>query len=374
MKPAQLSGEQVKDATDLEETSKTRPAIADRALPYELRLFRALPFPGWMTALGLLALTLASLWATMTVFEAPLLDANGQANTTTRIGVVLCLIFAAAVTLGYYGQRHVQSERVALRRAFAESLADEDLPSEHLSLGQRRGILVAMLIGILIGIAQNLLLVGITPTSGAFTEKLLDYWQSPGVWFFVMSPILFCLLARALYVGRSEVAHLKACIRDHLRVDPLASERYHVFGRLALQGALSWIVFVAIGVFAIAIGPEVVSVVETMMVTIVIALMMAAWEFTSRTNLVYERLRDARIEALEDVREKVRDAQALLEHGQTGASEHLQGWLAYEGRLQRAQISPVSTPITARFVVYILIPVLPWLAGQALDFVLERLA
>jgi hypothetical protein len=162
-------------------------------------------------------------------------------------------------------------------------------------------------------------------------------------------------------------------VTGHLTVRPARFDRLEVYGRLALRGALAWIVMAAIILlFFVYAAPIAISV-----GTLVFSLCAAGYVFFSTSAPVMRAASAIRTAALDDVRTHIeREAQSMLHQaGQAPpASGRLAELIAYEAWLEKRPVWPISAPVTRRLALYGFIPVLAWFGAAAAELALERLA
>ena len=184
----------------------------------------------------------------------------------------------------------------------------------------------------------------------------------------MINPILFGLGARAAQMLIREERDLADLIDTHLQVDIATLERNFVFGRLALRGALLWLVMTAIILlFFVESAPVPVS-----LGAVSLALLAGGYVFASNIGPVVRKSVQVRDAALAEVRSRIGDAGAALTAGQV-RDPSVSDLIAYEAWLEKRPVWPISAPVTRRLALYGLIPVLAWFGSAAAELALNRL-
>lgn len=283
------------------------------------------------------------------------------AGDTLVIALLLSAIWTAALALGAGSARFnakIAAELAMTLRGGREAVAR----LEARQAGTTRRNVLAVIIGLAAGIGIN-----IYPFGAITSIDLGVYLLSPGLWFLIMSPLLFILLARAILSMADDGRGLQTLARDELIVDLDHPDRLHVYGRLALRSALSWLIFAAIGVAFLGTGASWIGALPMMSG----AAILAAASFFLSMRPVRDRVAEAKAEALEQLRRHLAETRHAALAGDRTAMAALAGLTSYEGRLERLREWPVSAPVTTRLLLYILIPVAAWIGAALAERLVE---
>lgn len=336
-----------------------------RAPLFEVRLHTLSPVPPVMTAV-LIGAVLFSLYLALAVSVGQPIVRNGpdgaQFDSAAWAALVMSLVLAAALTMPAVSDRQwrkalpelrlvLDSDGQALAEAMAAGAPRSRLPEALLAFGG----------GAICGVAFNTWLMDM----GSMT--LAAYFGSVRPWFDLVNPVLFGLGARAAQMLFREDRDFGRLIDQHLRVDIAALERNFIFGRLALRGALSWLVMTAIILlFFVESAPVPVSV-----GAVTLALAAGGYVFASSIGPVVRKSAAARDAALADVRRRLAEAGAALTRGERSEAP-VSELAAYEAWLDKRPVWPITAPVTRRLALYGLIPVLAWFGSAAAELVLNR--
>lgn len=346
--------------------------LVERSAVIEVRLHRASPFPPLVNG----ALVALSLYAVYLLIASqvgqPILETRADGSLAVNSGswaaFVLSLIFSTAVTIPALSARQWSASLPDLLQTLDEAGIRQ---AQAMSQGTPRGrlfpILTAFGLGVLGGLAFNAWLLR---TSGL---SLPVYFQSTGIWYVVVTPILFGLGARSIVQLRSDDRDMAMLVSGHLDITPAGFDRLEVYGQLALRSALAWIVMAAIILlFFVYAAPVFISV-----GTLVLSLLAGAYAFSSTIAPVVRATSALRAEALQNVRTAIEaEASSTLDATPNVAvpSGRLADLVAYETWLASRPVWPISAPITRRLALYGLIPVLAWFGAAAAELVLGRIA
>lgn len=339
----------------------------DAAPPLEVYLHRLSPVPPVATGLVIAALLVAAyvslaLATGDEIFERG--DAGVQISTAAWAAFVTSLILAAALTMPVRALAQWQQALPDLEQTLDEEGIDK---AKRLAIGPLRRRLgrtvMAGGIGAIGGLAFNAWLMH---NSGL---DVTGYVQSTGLWFLVVQPVLFGLGVRAAVQLGDDDRDIADLVRGHLQVDLANLDQLEVYGRLALRGALSWLVMAAIILlFFVFAAPVLVSV-----GALVLALLAGAYAFASTIGPVVQITSAAKATALAQLRTRLVQAGESAVSGKkpdTPVSE----LVAYEAWLDARPIWPISAPVSRRLALYGLIPVIAWFGAAAAERVLEGVA
>jgi hypothetical protein len=222
---------------------------------------------------------------------------------------------------------------------------------------------IAFAIGAVGGLAFNLWLMRSADMS------LAQFSQSTGLWFLIVQPLLFGLGVRAAVQLNDDDRDIARLVRTHLAVDLAQLNALEIYGRLALRGALSWLVMAAIILlFFVFAAPVAVSI-----ASLVLALIAGGYAFASTIGPVVQVASAARDAKLDEVRAQIAAAGEIVLSG-APPDQPLSELTAYESWLEKRPVWPISAPVSRRLALYGLIPVLAWFGAAAAELLLDRIA
>jgi len=337
-----------------------------RAPLFETRLHAVSPFGPVLTGGVIAAALFAGYAALAACFGQPMLTPgpeNVEVDTAAWAAFVQSLIFAAALTMPELGRRQWLRALPELEQTLD---SDGQAAAGAIAAGPPRragwSSLAAFLAGAVVGFAFN----GWVMTAADIDPA--GYVRSVGLWFLLVSPLLFGLGARAALQLRNDERAIAELVASHLAVGVDRLEALEVYGRLATRNALSWLVMAAIILlFFVFSTPIAVSV-----GSLILSLAAGAYAFASTVAPVVRAATALRNAALVRVRTQIAAAgeAALKGEGAVALSE----LTAYEAWLQARPVWPISAPVTRRLALYGLIPVLAWFGAAAAELALDRIA
>ncbi|MEO0982944.1 MAG: hypothetical protein AAFX03_09865 [Pseudomonadota bacterium] len=321
----------------------------------ETRLYDASPLPDWLTSLVLFAFALGSYLALANLSGQPVFDPDSRflrLSTNAQFGFILSLIFATALTLGRRSDQLYRRFKGDFEAVLKPGGAYWRLSARVLK-SYRPAFLLAGLTGAAVGIIPNLFVMSeYLPRVG-----LPAYIASIGGWFLIAIPVNLALFGRAVADSAMDSRVFAQVIEEEFEADPLAPERAAVFGRLAVNGALSWLVFVGIGIlFMVAEGAGTLSAV----LTVFFAILLGVVAFMNAARPVNKAMKEAKEAALQSARAALKSAAEAAYRGDDHAAQRLPGLIAMEARLARAPEWPISGDVAGRLALYGLIPIVPW--------------
>lgn len=346
--------------------------------PAEVRFYALSPLGFVGTSALILIIVYGFYLAVATLTERPpIFEASETGELVMTqvawIALVLSLIFTAGTAFTESGRHMWARERVPLIAALSPSGAIE---VEALNAGipdrWRRQYLVMFAVGAFAGLAFNAFMM----LSGDFT--LGGYVNSVGLWFLVISPLLYGIGFRAGVDIARESGALKALIRGHLDVDLFHLDRLAVFGRIGLKAARSWMIMAAI-LLLFLINPnnpqQTFDASQLWMTVPVVAVSVLGGLFllTSAVHPVHKKIcaaKQAELTRIHAEMDRVRD-RALA--GDAEAASALAGLTDYEVWIDNRSEWPVSSGVTTRFSLYILLPLLPILGSYIFEKIADQL-
>ncbi|MCR9128950.1 MAG: hypothetical protein NXI12_05470 [Alphaproteobacteria bacterium] len=330
-----------------------------RAL-FETRLYAAFPLPQAVATVLIAAVFFGAYAGLSYGHGRPVLEASGL-TVNAQIALIMSLLLATALDLPERARRIWLHEADALRATLepaGSSIVD------GLGVGQPAHSAAANWLwfagGAVVGMGFNALMV-----SGS-GEDVLAYIASPGLWPLVVAPLLFGLGGRAIRLMTEDDRTISSMVADHLIVDFADLERLHVYGRVGLRSGLIWLIMAGLVLAFLAVQASV----SASAISFCLAIAAALWSMLTLTRPVAAKVEAAKGAALLEVRRDI-----VRVHNDGGAPQgRLADLVSYESWLERRPIWPVSAPVTRRFALYGLIPVLAWFGAAAAELVLDALA
>lgn len=277
-------------------------------------------------------------------------------------GLVLSLVISAGTALLYYGRLAPHEEHAALIEALGEGEAldrvMEDADTAHWSET------AAFWAGIVAGLGLAWVMLE------ADGEDLAALLTASRIWFTIFIPLSIGLLFRAFVSSQLSDGVMRRAAREGYRHDTLRPERSFVFGRLALRGALTWFLMAAIIMLFFVHGVGSIGAVLTAVVAIGGALSSLIGPLTA----VRGEIRKAKETELDRLHAAMREARSGALNGDAGAAQRLGGLAAYEQAVRASPDWPVSAPVTTRFFLYILIPIVPWFGSAMAERIVMEMA
>jgi hypothetical protein len=196
--------------------------------------------------------------------------------------------------------------------------------------------------------------------------SLVSYLSSIGIWFSVFIPIVQGLGLRAGANVTLESRQIKTLIQTYLKVDIFHLDKLHVYGRIGMSGALSWMIIVAILLLFIADSDQMMMAI----ISALLAMLGAILVLNSALRPVHTKIRAAKDFELRRVHEEMLDVKTKALNGDSAAASALAGLTDYEQWVEQRSEWPVSNSASTRLMLYFLIPVVPIISS----YVFERLA
>ncbi len=340
---------------------------SDYAPLMEVRLHRLSPFSPLVTGVLLSAILFGAYLLLASAVGQPIVRDGSQGaefDSASWAALVISMVFAAALTMPAVSHREwckALPELKALLDTQGIGMAEAMAVGSPRSRG--REALLAFAGGAVAGLAISLWQVDFASMTPA------QYFGSVRPWFDLANPVLFGLGARAGQMLFREDRDLSDLINAHLEVQIASMERHFVFGRLALRGALAWLVMTGIILlFFVDSAPVPVSV-----AAVGLALVAGGYVFASNIGPVVRKSAAVRDAALVEVRQHIAEAGASFQAGKPG-DVPLPDLVAYEAWLEKRPVWPISAPISRRLALYGLIPVLAWFGAAAAERILDSLA
>lgn len=343
----------------------TDQAVQARSPYLEVWLHSRSPLPPVLNGILISALLYALYLFYSVEVGQSIIDQTGTGarfNSAAWAALVVCLIFGVATTMPAITQRQWQASLPQLKAVLDE---EGGRKAEAMAKGHTRGqswrSLLAFMLGAAAGFLVNVWLLN--PPNVTWSV----YWSTISPFFAVMNTIVFGLGARGGYMVRLEDREMRELIEGHLQVDLAHLERNQIFGRVALRGALAWLVMTAvIMLFFVDSTPVPISA-----GSLILALIASGYVFAATIGPVVRKCAAARDAALQSVREQITaSGDALLK--QRASDIPVSELIAYESWLEKLPVWPISAPVTRRLALYGFIPVLAWFGSAAAELVLNR--
>ncbi len=346
--------------------------------PAEVRFYALSPF-GF---LGTTALTLIIVYgfylAVATLTQKPPVFETSETGALVLtqvawIALVLSLIFTAGTAFTESGRHMWSRERAPLIAALTPSGA---VAVEALNAGipdrWRRQYLIMFGVGAVAGLAFNAFMI----LSSGFS--LSEYTRSIGLWFLVISPLLYGIGFRAGVDVARESGALKALVRGHLEVDLFHLDRLAVFGRIGLKAARSWMIMAAILLLFLINpnNPQQIFDASQLWLTIPVvgvSVLGGLFLLTSAVHPVHKKICAAKQAELSRIHAEMDRVRERALAGDAEAASALAGLTDYEVWIDNRPEWPVSSGVTTRFSLYILLPLLPILGSYIFEKIADQL-
>lgn len=260
-----------------------------------------------------------------------------------RFAAILTLILCAAFGTNYFDDQASRKDTEDIKKVWPDLVLPERM--------DLRSMRVATIIGFAFGLGFLLFLLGVNAN-----WDVIGFLSSAGLWFALVTPILWTLMARGIVGTVTAGNSLSKTIRDQLEIDLYRHHELAVFGRIAMRGAFVWLIFVGIILLFFADG----SAALYFQPTLYVALGVAFWSFISTMQPVRSKIRAAKESELKLIREHL--AKARMGLG-TETSQEIPALIALEDRVERIREWPLDLPTAMRLPLYLLIPIVPWLGA-----------
>lgn len=285
-------------------------------------------------------------------------------NSVSWIGFVLSLVLTAAIALAELEGRRWAVEQTSLRAAVDETGQDD---AAAICKGAPRSWLgiyrIASGAGLITGILFN---VYILMGEGI---SLLEYAQSIGLWFLFFLPWLFMFGFRAGISVARRRRELRQLILQHVSIDLYHLDRLDVFGRVGLRAATSWLVMAGVLLLFVADRSQLWIAIPC----IGLAVLGGLVALTGALRPIQAKILAAKGAELDEVHRQMARARERAFAGDDAAASALAGLTDYEVWIERRPEWPISTSVTLRFGLYILIPVLPILGSYLFEKFADRI-
>lgn len=185
-----------------------------------------------------------------------------------------------------------------------------------------------------------------------------------------MTILLFAEIFRGLSFLRMDTHALVGDLDHRAEIDLLDISKLDGFGRIALRGALPWLVTGTIVLLLLLRQRESELFLPLVIGLIASASVVFAWPMWS----VHRLIDTAKKRDLARLRREIASARAAFEgRGPESdrAAMRLAALLALETRIEHAREWPLDLPTVLRFAVYLALPLGSWLGGAIVEHVLD---
>lgn len=347
----------------------TNEVSQDRSFGWETRLVLASPFNLFWTGAIAAVLVYASFLAVAAWNDVAVIVArDGDPALAPDAWTALCmaLLWWSILSLGQY-------TRVA-NLAEARSLARLGVPLQHDRLkaledgpprAARRRALAFGLVGGALGIVFYTLVY--RPDGHPVAPLGMTVANA---WFLVMTVTLFAEIFRSLSFLRTDTVAFVRDLDHRVAIDLFDIAKLDGFGRIALRGALPWLVTGTI-VLLLLLGQQSSELFVPLVVGLISsATIVFAWPMWRVHRLIdrakkieLARLRPAIAEAM-----RVFEADGIEDDR---ATTRLAALLALEARIEHVREWPLDLPTVMRFAAYLALPLGSWLGGAFVERILN---
>lgn len=329
----------------------------------EWRIVFSLPLGPAGTALVVFAVMLGSFvalrWAVGPAFASTAEAARYFLYDTGRSALLVSAFIAYITGAVRYeiGGRFRDSQELGLVQSSGDPWqAFEASPSDN-----RRSRYSAV-VGALAGAAMiALVYLGLPP------EEKVRSWSDGFAWFVMAVPLIMWLAGRTAYFLVTGSLALPAVLEHEVAVDLVDLGPQRVAGRLAMRGALLWIVGMTLASLLFltpGLGLLLVPVLGGILVVGVMALVLPV-------RGVQRAIRAAKQGELALVDRRIRDVRGAALSGAGEEQQRLGGLLAWRGHVAAISEWPFDTGALLRFTLYLLIPIGSWVAGALVERLID---
>lgn len=354
---------------ETKEVEVTEEAEEGRRFGWETRLVLASPFNLFWTGAAATVLVYASFLAVAAWNDVAVIVArDGDPVLAPDAWTALCmaLLWWSILSLGQY-------TRVA-NIAEARNLARLGVPLRHERLktledgpprATRRRALAFGLVGGAIGIVFYALVY--RPEGHPVVPWAMTL---ANIWFLVMTATLFAEIFRSLSFLRTDTVAFVRDLDHRVAIDLFDIAKLDGFGRIALRGALPWLVTGTI-VLLLLLGQQS----SELFVPLVVGLISSATVVFAWPMWRVHRLIDrAKKTELARLRPAIAEAMRVFEADgieDDRATTRLAALLALEARIEHVREWPLDLPTVMRFGVYLALPLGSWLGGAFVERILN---
>jgi hypothetical protein len=325
---------------------------------------------GLLLAAILLAGFLMLEWA-LGRFEALLApDAAPERGEDFRVSLVMLVLAAYLPAAQLAGLRASRRALDALRPLLGCSAGEFAVLRGQMGSVHRLRYTCSATAGLLIGF---LALVAVEPDWGDYG---LLYYYPEAVSHRILGPILGLLTAILIHSRVSDSRRLSRLGREQVEIDLLDRRALAPFARLGLQNALIFIGGISITLLFLADMGAAPGFVNLLIFLFLLQGATATVGMVLPVLGIRDRIREAKREALDECRERIRRARDAWKESNGGAPGQGTGMadlLAYRSLIESVPEWPFNAPLLTRLLLYLAIPMGSWVAGAMVERGLDRL-
>ena len=328
-----------------------------------MRLASIVPLPHWvvgaMIAGALSGAYLGLRWVLDAASWEPHVGLTGRA----RIGLVVSLLIGYVAWADRYlsvsmfrdlQKMGMRDPQIDLRRDETPAL---QAPLEVVRRSRVAGGLSAVIgVGLLLWIMERLSL-----SVRAVLEQPTDAWLAAA------TLLLFWMIGRSAYFTFRS-ARFPDHLARRLEIDLIALDRLQPFGRIALRGALVWIVGVSVAslIFLSSdLRPEIAAL--PLLPIFGATFVIAGIALLLPVRGIQQRVHRMKLEECQKVDAELRLVRDASLGGDAASQERLAGLLAYRRHVEDLPEWPFDTSTPTRFTLYLCIPLVSWFGGAFVE-------
>ncbi len=340
----------------------------DRSFGWETRIVLASPLNLFWTGaviavLLYLSFVFCALWNGLDI----VIDRTGDPTLSSDAWTALCmsLLWWTIISLGQY------TRSANLAEAWKLSKLGVSMSIERLAELERGPTRVAL---------RRAAFFGLIGAAAGFVFYTIVYrpdgrvvWPSnmtlTNAWFFVMTLGLFTEIFRSLSFLRMDTSVFVRDLDHRVAIDLLDISKLDGFGRIALRGALPWLLTGTI-VLLLLLGQRSTELFLPLIAGLVAsATIVFAWPMWR----VHRLIDNAKKVELARLRREIVETRAVFDSQgaeSDRAAPRLSALLALEGRVEKAREWPLDMPTVFRFGLYLALPLGSWLGGAIVERIL----
>jgi hypothetical protein len=307
--------------------------------------------------LGLVGAYVASAW--LLAGPGTLFDASTRLglHPLVRFNLINAAIIAYTAGVLLYERAAAGRDLAALRDVVPSTAEEWSAWRTQLLVPGSGRLAAAASAGAVIGLGLNAL-------GGHYGKPHPGAWPGHFFWIGTLNLVMFGLLAPLAYLSIRR-ARLFSALGARARVDLLDPDPLAPFSRVALRGAVYWLVGSSIAMLLMIDSDawEIVLAVNTVTIGVgVVALLLPA-------RGVHRRIRAVKRAELARVRAALHRAREALDQPGPEHPEaaRIPAWLAWEARVSAVNEWPFDAPTILRFALFLLVPLGSWLGGALVE-------
>jgi len=350
------------------EDAKLAASHQDRSFGWETRLVLASPVNLFWTGAILAFLVYASFLLCAAWNHVPVvIERDGDPALSSDAWTALCmaLLWWSIVSIGQYTRKANLADARKLSHLglaiSAERLAE--LERGPTSASSRR----ALFFGLIGALGGMIFYTQVYQPNGHRVQ--LTTVTVTSTWFFLMTAVLFGQIFRSLSHLRADTSVFVRDLDHRITVDLLDISKLDGFGRIALRGALPWLVSGTI-VLLLLLGQQSTELFWPLIAGLVSS---ATGVFAWPMWRVHRLIDHAKKVELARLRRDIVEMRAAFERPGSEsdrAAPRLSALLALEARVEHAREWPLDMPTVFRFGLYLALPLGSWLGGAIVERIL----